>query len=332
MDSLDLIQIFREVARRGSFSATAAAQGVSPASVSKAVARLEERFGLRLFNRTTRKVSLTDAGQLLFERSSALLELIDLTTGELHERATRPSGRLALALPYGLVDSDLPAMLGDFLQRHPDVELDMHVTDRVIDLADEGVDLAFRVGPIRDAALIVRRLLPLDYVAAATPAYWSRHGRPREPRDLLTHAQLGHGPNGRVVHWMFEVNGAPLELNLQPRVHASLQSALIPLALQGLGVMWAPRRSLARWLDSGELEGLLADFSPSNVWLHAAYMQRRHNSAALRALLAHLDAFVRAFQQGEGMAPAPQAAAAGAPAPDAAGPQRRGRRSGTTST
>ena len=297
MDSLDLIQIFREVARRGSFSATAAAQGVSPASVSKAIAQLETRFGLRLFHRTTRKVSLTDAGQLLFERSSALLELVDLTQGELHDRATRPSGRLSVTVPYGLVHTDLPAMLGNFLLRYPEVELDLHVTDRVVGLAEEGVDLAFRVGPIENENLIVRRLLPLDFVAAASPAYWQAHGKPAHPKELCTHAQLAWSLHGEAPRWHFEVAGKPFELNLQPRVNATLAAPLITLATQGLGVMWAPRRALAQWIDSGELECALERFSPSDVWLYAAYMQRRHNSAALRVLLAHLDAFAEAFRQ-----------------------------------
>ncbi|MBN9331700.1 MAG: hypothetical protein ABT03_14625 [Comamonas sp. SCN 67-35] len=315
MDSLDLIQIFREVARRGSFSATAAAQGVSPASVSKAIAQLETRFGLRLFHRTTRKVSLTDAGQLLFERSSALLELVDLAQGELHERATRPSGRLTVTVPYGLVHTDLPAMLGDFLLRYPEVDLDLYVTDRVVGLAEEGVDLAFRVGPIEDQNLIVRRLLPLDFVAVAAPAYWKAHGKPAHPRELCTHAQLAWSLHGQAPRWHFEVAGKPFELALQPRVNATLAAPLITLATQGLGVMWAPRRALAQWIDSGALECALEPFSPSNVWLYAAYMQRRHNSAALRVLLTHLDAFAEAFKCRDGQRPQDAPPSSGAAAP-----------------
>lgn len=299
MDSLDLIQIFREVARRGSFSATARAQGVSPASVSKAIAQLEARFDLRLFNRTTRKVSLTDAGQLLFERSGALLELIDLTQGELHERATRPSGLLSLTAPHGLMQTDLPAMLGHFMQRHDQVSLHLHVTDREVNLAEEGVDLAFRVGPIHDANLIVRRLLPIDFVAAATPAYWRRHGKPSHPDELRTHAQLAYSLYGEAPRWLFAVNGKPFELPLQPVFSATNQAPLITLALQGLGVVWGARRALADAIARGDLEPALEAFSPADIWLHVAYMQRRHNSAALRALLTHLDEFAEAFRRSE---------------------------------
>lgn len=311
MDSIDLIQIFREVARRGSFSATARAQGVSPASVSKAIAQLEARFDLRLFNRTTRQVSLTDAGQLLYERSGALLELIDLTQGELHERATRPSGLLTLTAPHGLMQTDLPAMLGHFLQRHEHVTLQLHVTDREVNLAEEGVDLAFRVGAIGDANLIVRRLLPIDYVAAASPDYWRQHGKPTHPDDLRTHAQLAWSLYGEAPRWLFSVKGRPYELPLQPLFSATNQAPLATLALQGLGVVWGARRAFAPQLESGALEPALESFSPRDIWLHVAYMQRRHNSAALRALLAYLDEFAAAFRQ-SGAVPAPPARGASA--------------------
>ena len=299
MDSLDLIQTFREVARRGSFSVTARAQGVSPASVSKSIAQLETRFGVRLFNRTTRKVSLTDAGQLLFERSGALLELVDLTQGELHQRATRPSGRLALTASHGLMQTDLPAQLGHFMQQYPEVTLELHVTDRVINLAEEGMDLAFRIGAIHDANVIVRRLLPIDFVAAASPAYWREHGKPSHPRELLTHAQLAFSLYGVAPRWHFVENGKPLELALQPRFCATNYAPLVTLATQGLGVIWGVRRSLAGLIQRGELEPALEAFSPTDIWLHVVYMQRRHNSAALRALLAHLDEFALAFRQAE---------------------------------
>lgn len=294
MDSLDLIQIFREVARRGSFSATARAQDVSPASVSKAIVQLEERFGVRLLNRTTRKVSLTDAGQLLLERSGALLDLVDLTESELHERATRPSGRLALTAPHGLMQSQLPTILGQFMDRYPEVTLDLYVTDHVTNLVEDGIDLAFRVGPVRDANVIVRRLLPIDFVVAAAPQYWRAHGKPNHPRELLGHAQLAYYLYGSTPHWRFSDQGQPLELPLQPRLCATSLVPLLRLAIQGLGVIWGLRRDLASSIERGELEPALEAFTPTDIWLHVVYTQRRHNSAALRALLALLDEHARA--------------------------------------
>lgn len=302
MDSLELIQIFREVARRSSFSATARAMGVSPSSVSKSIARLEERFGLRLFHRTTRQVTLTDAGELLFERSGALLELVDLTEGELHERATRPSGLLHVSAPRSLMQTDLPLMLGRFLNAHPQVSMHLLVTDRAVNLVEEGIDVALRVGAIPDANIIVKRLLPIDYVAAATPAYWRKHGKPQHPDELHEHAQIAYRPYDEAPRWLFNDGGRPLELALQPRFSVTDQVPLSAMAEQGLGVIWVARRSVAEALDAGRLESALEAFTPTDIWLHAAYTQRRHSSAAMRALLAHLDAFCETFVQAEARA------------------------------
>ncbi|TAN12107.1 MAG: LysR family transcriptional regulator [Burkholderiaceae bacterium] len=298
MDSLDLIETFCEVARRGSFSATARARGVSPASVSRAITQLEARFDLRLFHRTTRQVSLTDAGQILFERSGALLDLVNLTQGDLHARATHPSGRLAITAPHGLLQTELPPLLGHFMQQYPDVVIDLHVTDRVVSLAEEGIDLAFRVGPIPDANLIVRRLLPLKYVAAATPEYWRTHGgKPEHPNDLRTHAQLAYRRPDEAPRWVFNVKGKPFELPLQPVFGCTDHVPLVTLARMGLGVVWGAERAVSGPIECGELEPALEAFSPTDVWLYAVYQQRRHNSAALRAMLDHLGEFVKAFEQ-----------------------------------
>lgn len=293
MDSLELIQTFREVAQRGSFSAAARATDMSPANVSKYIAQLEERFGVRLLNRTTRKVSLTDAGQLLMERSAALLDLINLTEGELHQRATRPSGRLSITAPHGLMRSHLPVLIGEFMQEHPDVTINLHVSNHIVDLAEEGVDMALRIGQITDGNIIVRRLIPIDFVVAASPGYWRTHGKPAHPRDLLDHAQLAYAPSGGVPRWNFHVDGQLQEIHPQPIFCASDLAPLPQLAAMGLGVIWVPRLSILPQIESGELEPALQQYSVPDVWVYAAYAQRRHNSAALRALLEHLETSLR---------------------------------------
>ena len=291
MDSLDLIQTFREVARRGSFSAAARALDMSPANVSKYVAALETRFGVRLFNRTTRKVSLTDAGQLLYERSGPLLELVQMTAGDLRERATRPSGRLVLAAPHGLAQVGLAEMLARFLARYPDVSLSLQLSDRMVDLAEDGVDLALRAGPIGNQNLIVRRLMPLERVVVASPAYWATRGKPQHPHDLLTgHDLLSVVAAGATPRWSFVERGKPIELHPQVRVDATSYAPLAALALQGVGAAYTARRIVLAHLHSGALESVLDDFMPNDAWVYAAYAHRRHNSAALTALLAFLEA------------------------------------------
>ena len=289
MDSLDLIQTFREVARRNSFSAAARALDMSPANVSKYVAQLETRFGVRLFHRTTRKVSLTDAGQLLYDRSGPVLELVQMTASELQERATRPSGRLTVTAPHALAHTGLSTLLGHYLTLYPEVSLNLLLSSRTLDLVEEGVDLAIRVGPIPDENVIVRRLAQLDRVVVATPAYWHAHGTPQHPRDLAAHRVLNISRAGEPARWAFAERGKPLEVALQPHVDANDVAPLIALTLMDLGVAYLARPMVQCYLDSGQLAAVLDDFVPQDFWVFAVYMQRRHNSAALMALLAHLE-------------------------------------------
>ncbi len=297
MDSLDLFRAFHEAARRHSFSGAARALNLSPANVSKCVAQLEARYGVRLFNRSTRQVSLTDAGQLLYERSGALIELIELTQSALLDRAARPSGRLNLTAPHGLMQTALPRLLGQFMQRCPDVELHMHVSNRKVDMVEDGIDIAFRVGVIEESSLIVRRLARFELLVAAAPGYWQAHGRPAHPRELLAHRTLAVAARGETPRWRFVIDGEALELALHPVFQATDAAPLVPLALQGMGVIRGSRLLLGEPIASGALEPLFEQYSPHDIWLHAAYTHRRHHSAALRALLAFLEDTLR---QGDG--------------------------------
>jgi len=290
MDSLDLIRTFREVALRGSFSRAAAPLAMSKANVSKYVAELESRLQVRLLHRSTRTVSLTDAGSLLLERSTPLIEMMTLTQNELSEHAVQPSGRLRIAAPHGLGATTLPSILGTFMELHPKVSLSLHLSNRMVDLIDEGIDVALRVGTIEDTSLIVRRLRPVEFVVCAAPAYWNRRGRPQHPDDLSAHDALTYSLLGPQPHWRFEVNGRLHTVALKSRMEATDAAPLLAVAEQGLGVVCLPRLLLQQQLDAGVLEQVLAGHSPRDVWLYAAYAQRRHNSAAMRALLSHLEA------------------------------------------
>jgi DNA-binding transcriptional LysR family regulator len=289
MDTLELIRTFREVAQRGSFSAAARTLDLSRPNVSKYVAELETRVGVRLLNRTTRNVSLTDAGSLLLERSTPLMEMIDLTRAELQGRALVPSGRLRLTAPHGLAQTGLPGLLGEFMREYPAVTLSLHLDNRVTDMVDEGIDIALRVGRIGDDNLIVRKLQAVPFVVAASPGYWAERGLPAHPDDLAGHYALTYSVLGPNPEWRFEVGGEPLSVPVSSRMDASDAAPLVSVALQGLGMVWLPRLLLQPHIDSGALQPVLQDFSPRDVWLYAAYVQRRHNSAALKALLAFLE-------------------------------------------
>lgn len=288
MDSLDLIRTFHEVAAQGSFSTAAKRLKLSKATVSKYVAELETRFGVRLLNRSTRSVSLTDAGSLLLERSQPVLEMVELTQAELQERANQPRGRLRIAAPVGMASGDLPNLLAEFMGYYPDVNTSLQLSNDV-DLAEEGIDVGLRFGPIEDENLIVRRLLSMPMVVCASPVYWRKHGTPQRPEDLANHTALTLVRQGLDPVWRFEERGRKIAVPVKSRMEASEAGPLIHVAMRGLGVIYVPALVVQPQLDHGELVPVLGEFTRKDMWLSAAYLQRRHNSAALRALLDFLE-------------------------------------------
>ena len=293
MDSLDLIKTFREVATQGSFSRAATRLEMSKATVSKYIAELEARFDVRLFNRSTRSVSLTDAGALLLERSIPLIEMVELTRAELKDHASKPRGRLRISAPHGMTQSDLPRLLAEYMGYYPDVSISLQLTNSAVDLAEAGIDVALRFGPIADDNLIVRKLRRMDLVVCATPVYWKRHGTPTHPSELALHAALTMSHQGQHPQWRFQVDGKPFKVSVKSRIDATEAAPLIQVALHSLGVLYLPALLLQEHLDSGALVPVLQAHVRGDMWLSAAYLQRRHNSAALRALLDFLESRIK---------------------------------------
>ena len=310
MDSLDLLKTFREVAALGSFSGAAKRLDMSKATVSKYVAELESRFGVRLLNRSTRSVSLTDAGALLLERSKPVMEMVALTQAELQEHASRPTGRLRITAPHGMGQGDLPLLLAQFMGYYPEVSISLHLTNRTVDMAEEAVDLALRFGPIEDDNLIVRKLLQMPLVVCASPIYWKKHGKPEHPAELATHDTLTHSRLGSHPQWRFEVDGKPLDVHVKSRMDSTEGAPLIEVALQGFGVTYMPALLVQPYLDRGELVPVLQDYVRVDMWLSAAYLQRRHNSAALRALVDFLQTRIGTRAKSDATAKAKAKAAA----------------------
>ncbi|VTU39916.1 D-malate degradation protein R [Variovorax sp. PBS-H4] len=300
MDSLDLLKTFREVAAYGSFSRAATRLDMSKATVSKYVAELESRFGVRLLNRSTRSVSLTDAGALLLERSKPVMEMVELTQAELQEHASQPRGRLRISAPHGMGQGDLPKLLAQFMGYYPEVSLSLHLSNRQVDMAEEAIDLALRVGPIEDDNLIVRKLTLLKLVVCASPQYWKKRGTPAHPAELAQHDALTHSRLGVHPQWRFEVDGQAQDVPVKSRMDASEAGPLIEAALMGFGVLYLPALLVQTYVDRGELVAVLQDCVRNDMWLSAAYLQRRHNSAALRALLDFLQTrFEQNFASGK---------------------------------
>lgn len=285
MDSLDLLRTFSEVASSGSFSRTAKHLALSRGTVSKYIATLEGRFGVRLLNRTSRAVSLTDAGLLLLERSRPMLELADVTRAELQDRARVPSGRLRISAPHGIDLTELPALINIFLGHYPEVSISLVLTNRVVDLAEEGIDIALRFGPSADENLIVRKLVSMELSVCAAPMYWREHGVPAHPSELARHIALTSTQLNPLPKWRFEADGLPIEVAVRGRLDATESGPLIQAALLGGGVVYLPSVILKPYVESGRLVPVLLDFVRRDMWLSAVYLQRRHSTAVHRALL-----------------------------------------------
>lgn len=240
MDSLELVRTFSEVASSGSFSRTARHLSLSTGTVSKYIATLEARFGVRLPNRSSRAVSVTDAGLLLLERSRPMLELADVTLAELQDRARVPRGRLRISAPHGIDLTELPALINVFLGHYPEVSISLVLTNRMVDLAEEGIDIALRFGPTADENLIVRKLVSMELSVCAAPMYWRRHGVPAHPRELVRHVALTSTEPNPVPKWRFEADGQPIEVAVRGRLDATESGALIQAALLGGGVVYLP--------------------------------------------------------------------------------------------
>jgi DNA-binding transcriptional LysR family regulator len=290
MDSLDLLRTFSEVASSGSFSRTARHLALSRGTVSKYIAALERRFGVRLLNRTNRAVSLTDAGLLLLDRSRPILELADVTRAELQDRARIPSGRLRISAPHGMELTQLPELINIFLDQYPEVSISLMLTNRMVDLAEEGVDVALRFGASANENLIVRNLVPMALSVCASPLYWHKHGVPSHPGELANHVALFSSHLNPLPKWRFEVEGRPFEVAIRGRLDATEAGPLLQAALVGAGVVYLPSVLLEPYIESGRLVPVLSTFVRSDMWLSAVYLQRRHSTAVQRAFLDFLAA------------------------------------------
>ena len=288
MDRLDSMGIFVKVAEQGSFSAAARALGRSKSAVSKHVTALEERLGVRLLNRTTRRLALTEVG-LAFRDSAARLvaEIDDLETLA-GRHSVEPRGTLKVAAPMSFGITCLAPLLPEFLACHRHLEVTLSLNDRVVDLLEEGFDLAVRVGTLGDSALIARRLASASSVCAASPAYLEASGAIDHPEDLRGHNCLRYTYGRSPDVWPFERDGERLAVRVTGNCRANNGDALIAAAVADLGVVRVPDFIAAPALEQGRLVPVLTAWQIREIPIHAVFPPHRHASAKLRVFLDHL--------------------------------------------
>ena len=305
MDRLASMNVFIRAADLGSFTAAAAALGMSSQMVGKHVSFLEARLGAQLLRRTTRQQSLTDVGHRFYERCRTILAETDAAEALVNDLSTTPRGRLRVNAPVTFGACRLAPLVTRYLEAYPDVEVELTLTDRFVDLVDEGYDAVIRVGPIKDTALAARELAIYPLVACAAPAYLAANGTPSSPGDLAKHQCLGFISWSGLPYaeWRFTKAGRVHAVQVRGRLQINDGRALLAAALDGHGVILQPDVVVRDDLDARRLIQVLPDYAAPSWPLHLLFPARRPQTPRPRSFIdCVVDAFGRASGAGRASA------------------------------
>ncbi|GAB4175930.1 MAG: LysR family transcriptional regulator [Thalassobaculales bacterium] len=288
VDSLLGLAVFARVVELESFTAAAERLGLSKASVSKQVARLEQRLGARLLNRTTRRLSLTEAGSVFFDHCKRILAEAEAAEEAVGQLRASPRGLLRVNAGVSFAARHMGPVIKDFLVAHPGVTIELTVADRFVDLVEEGYDLAVRIGRMAETSLIARRLSPIRPMIVASPAYLARRGRPAEPQDLAGHEVIGYAyqPSGDVLR--LRGPGGEAAVRSSGRLKVNNGEVMLAAAEAGMGVAVLPSFISGDALRAGTLERVLPGWSMEPSILYAVYPPARPAPGKTRAFVDHL--------------------------------------------
>lgn len=281
MASWEGMQEFAAVADSGSFTRAARRLGISIAQVSRQVGQLEERLGARLLYRTTRQLSLTEAGELYLTHCRQLLESLADAEQAVSQLQAEPQGQLKLTAPLAYGHSHIAPLVLEFMQRYPLLEVSLDLSNQVQDLVHDGYDLAIRIGRLTDSSLMARKLGQRRHHVCASPDYLARHGAPRRPQELLQHQCLQIGNDG----WHLQVNGRRQTFRVQGRMRCSTAAPLAEAAMRGMGLAQLPDYYVAAYLENGALVEVLADYAEPEEGIWALYPHNRQLSPKVRLLV-----------------------------------------------
>lgn len=285
MSRYEEIEAFVRTIESGSFTQAASQLGLSKSAISRRLSDLEARLGTQLVLRTTRSLSLTEAGEALFQRAVGLLADWNEAEADTASDSCALAGRIRLAAPLSFGVKYLGPALLDFLSLHPDIVFDIDFSDRQIDLISEGVDVAIRIGQLTDSSLIARKIAPIEMLAAASPAYLVAHGRPKTPQDLKNFTELRYTNRPR-KGWSYQgPKGETGEIEMRSSLQANNGTFLTQAAIAGRGVTIEPTFLLCDAVRSGQLEILLPDYIWADVTAYAVYPPTRHLSLRVRTLV-----------------------------------------------
>ncbi len=285
-DIFDGMVLFCAVVDQTSFSAAAKLLGHTPSHVSKEIQRLETRLGTRLLNRTTRRISLTEAGQIYYDNARRLVEDAGAVQDRLHALGDRPFGELRMSVPVIFAQSCLHHWLPEFLERYPEVSLQIDISERRADLVGEAIDLAVRIGTLPESDLIARELFRTPGVMIASPAYLARHGTPQVPEDLAGHSLIDFSFHQTTQHWDFYLpDGGTTRVPVSPRVRCNAAETEKMLALLGVGITRLPELACREELVQGSLVSLLEDYQRPPSGVHVLYPSKENMPSKTRAMI-----------------------------------------------
>lgn len=285
MERLDCDRMFVAVMELGSFAAAAARLGTSSGQASKLVARLESELGVQLLKRSTRALSPTEVGLAYFDRIKNLLEEWDALDASVRHAAGKPTGRIKLSAPITFGASQLAPVLIAFAREYPEIELDVNFSDRLVNIVDEGFDVAIRIGRLSDSRLIARHLSDMRVVIAASDEYLSTHGTPTRYQQLADHNCIIDTNFRDPFNWPFSVDGEAVTLPVRGRLHFSNAEASLIAALSGLGIARLPTFIAGPALRAGNIRPLLRHSEIPPLGLYAVYPPARHLAHKVRALI-----------------------------------------------
>ena len=285
MDRIEAMQTFVTVADLQGFAPAARKLGLSPPAVTRLIAALEERLGTRLLQRTTRKVALTDAGARYLERARRILADIEEAELAAESERTRPTGRLVVSAPVGFGRLHVSAVMSAYLKRYPDVSGELRLEDRMVNLVEDGVDLAVRIGHLPDSSLVARQVGEMRRIVVASPGYLKSRGEPKTPEALKAHQIIQFGGSALTADWRFARGGEELRMTIAPRFTSNVADAAIQYAIEGGGVTRVLAYQAADAIRRGRLKVVLERFELPALPVQIVYPTSRLLSAKVRAFI-----------------------------------------------
>ena len=290
------ISTFVEVVARGSLSAAARAEGIAPAMIGRRLDALETRLGVKLLQRTTRKLALTDEGAAFLEDCQRILAELEEAETAVAERSAHATGHLMISAPAGFGRQHVAPLLPSFLSEHRDVTATLNMSDRVVDIVGEGIDVAIRIASLADSNLVSVKLADNERVVVGAPSYLKRHGEPKTLADLAKHNCLAISSEGSQRGWTFRDNGKNVVLKVNGNMGSNDGQVLHDWALAGKGLAWRSMWEVGAEIAAGRLVTVLDTYAAPDSEIHAVFGQRRHLPLRIRAFV---DFLRRAYAQPE---------------------------------